>query len=828
MAARERLVMVGNGMAGMAFIEKLLEEAPDRYDITVFGEEPHPNYNRILLSSALASETDWTSLTLHSMEWYEVHEIHLQKGVRVEEIRCEEKVVVDRQGRRTPYDTLVLATGSRAFVPPIPGLDKEGVHVFRTLEDCREIQRSSKTSAGTAAVIGGGLLGLEAARGLKDLGMKTTVVHLAPWLMERQLDAPAGAALFRALQQQGIHVRLSAETVEIYGGQRVEGLRLKCGTEIDADVLVVAAGITPNTELAQTAGIRCNRGIVVSDIMLTSDPDIFALGECCEHRGVCYGLVAPLYEQAAVLAGRLSGSESSSYHGSHVATKLKVSGVDVFSAGNIEDDVAATVLRFEDTSRGVYRKTVVKDERLVGAILVGDVSSAALLQDLVMSGRPLNGEVESLFGLGNGNLSADEASPYVDTLSDDAIVCGCNGVTKGEIVQAIDEGDLRTRKEVAACTNASRSCGGCGALVDQLLASVHGESAALPPEKTPLCDCTTLSRDEIVAAIGDRKLLSVRKAMAYLEWTTEGCARCRPAINYFILMRWPGEHEDDPQSRFVNERVHANVQRDGTYSVVPRMYGGVTTPDELERIAAVARKYDVPLLKVTGGQRIDLLGIAKEDLPAIWEELDMPSGFAYAKAVRTVKTCVGSDFCRFGTRDSVGLGIRIEKTFEGLWTPAKVKMAVNACPRNCAESLIKDVGLIAVDLAWEIYVGGNGGVKVRVGERLCSVEDDDEVLEIIAAFLQVYREEADYNQRTSAWCAAVGIDYLRERVVEDTSSRAELVARMKKALAYCDDPWRMNARKLKERDPEVLREYRPLDISTGPQKAPILISETTT
>ena len=814
MADRKRLVLVGNGMAGMAFVEKLVKQSPDRYAITIYGDEPHPNYNRILLSSALSGELDLHSLTIHPLEWYDLHGIELRKGVRIEEVRCEERALVDQHGQRTPYDVLVLATGSRAFVPPIPGLDKEGVHVFRTLEDCAAIQGAAKTSTGNSAVIGGGLLGLEAAHGLKELGLKTTVVQFAPWLMERQLDAPAATALLRALHKQGISVRLGAETAELFGGRRVEGLRLKCGAEIEADVVVVAAGITPNANLARNAGIRCGRGVIVSDFMQTSDPYVYAVGECCEHRGVCYGLVAPLYEQAGVLAENLAGVAALPYRGSQVATKLKVSGVDVFSAGKIDEDASLDVIRFEDTSRGAYRKVLVKDGRLAGAILVGDVSAAALLQDLIVSGRPINGECERVFGLANASSAENSAAQNVEALADSAVVCGCNGVTKGVIVQAICERGLKTRKEVASCTNASRSCGGCAPLVDQILSSINGATTVRSPEKTPLCDCTPLSRDEIVAAIRAHKLLSVRKAMACLEWRTEGCARCRPAINYFIAMCWPGENEDDAQSRFVNERVHANIQRDGTYSVVPRMYGGVTTPDELERIAAVARKYKVPLLKVTGGQRLDLLGVSKKDLPAIWEELDMPSGFAYAKAIRTVKTCVGNNFCRFGTRDSVGLGIRIEKTFEGLSTPAKVMMAVNACPRNCAESLIKDVGLIAVDKAWEIYVGGNGGVKVRVAELLCSVENDDDVVDTIAAFLQLYREEADYNQRTSAWSAVAGIQYLRDRVVEDKSSRAELIARMKRALEHCNDPWRARARKFKENDPDVHREYAYLEGTT--------------
>jgi nitrite reductase (NADH) large subunit len=394
----------------------------------------------------------------------------------------------------------------------------------------------------------------------------------------------------------------------------------------------------------------------------------------------------------------------------------------------------------------------------------------------------------------------------------DAIICGCNGVSKGAIVAAIHSQGLKTRKEVAACTNASRSCGGCGPQVDALIKMVHGDTVVAAPTKKPLCDCTMMSRDEVVTAIRELHLTSVRETMSALGWSTEGCGVCRPAINYFVTMCWPGENEDDPRSRFINERVHANIQRDGTYSVVPRMYGGVTTPDELRRIAEVAQRHEVPLVKVTGGQRIDLLGIKKEMLPSIWKELDMPSGFAYAKAVRTVKTCVGSTFCRFGTKDSIGLGIRIEKTFENLWTPAKVKMAVNGCPRNCAESLIKDVGLIAVDKAWEIYVGGNGGVKIRVAELLCTLEDEDEVIEVIAAFLQLYRREANYNERTSHWCEQVGIDYIKRCVVENLEHRRELAADMHKALDNRVDPWKDRAERFERGDVQVVNEFAPISV----------------
>jgi nitrite reductase (NADH) large subunit len=797
---KQKLVLVGNGMAGIAFLEKLLQHDRERYDVTVFGAEKYPNYNRIQLTPVLAGQMGWDDIILNPESWYSDNNVRLHLGVQVDKIDRDARVVTGTGGITESYDRLVIATGSNPIMLPIPGADKEGVIVFRTIDDCKYME----TAAGhfqSAAVIGGGLLGLEAARGLKNLGMDVTVVHLAPWLMERQLDAEGGAYLARAIRRQEIKVLLSTQTTEILGNGRVEALRFKDGSELECDLVVMAVGIKANLKLAQEAGLECRRGIVVDDFLRTSDPAVYAVGECVEHRGTCYGLVAPLYEQGRVLAAHLAEKHTPPYTGSIVSTKLKVSGVDVFSAGNFEEDEHCDLLRVIDSGLGVYKKAVVKDGRLIGAVLVGEIAQAAALEQLVRSGRLLNGERATLLSEPAKGPAPEDDPADLMNLPGDTIICGCNGVSKGTIIEAIHGRNLRSRKDVAACTGASRSCGGCGPQVEAFIRLIHGESAAPVLKCKPLCDCTDLSRDEVVRAIRERHLTAVRETMNVLGWSTEGCSTCRPAINYFLTMCWPGENEDDPRSRIANERVHANIQRDGTFSVIPRIYGGVTTPDELMRIAQVAKKYNVPTVKITGGQRIDLLGIKKEQLP-----------HAYAKAVRTVKTCVGSDWCRFGTRDSIGMGIRIEKTFENLWTPAKVKMAVNGCPRNCAESLVKDVGLIAVDTAWEIYVGGNGGVRVRTAELLCTVEDEDEAIDVIGAFLQLYREEANYNERTAVWCEHVGMEYVRQRVVEDKDGRRRLVDRIQKALQNRADPWKDRVRKMHEGNADVMREYAPLAV----------------
>lgn len=782
---REKLVLIGNGMAGINTIEHILKLAPHKYDITVFGTEPYPNYNRILLSYVLQGNAKVEDIFLNSWAWYEENGIALHAGDTVIAIDAAAKTVTSSRGVTVKYDKLIVATGSNPFMLPLPGADKEGVMAYRTIRDC-ELMTEAAQSHKRAVVIGGGLLGLEAARGLLNLGMQVNVVHITDCLMERQLDPTASKLLQKALEEQGMRFLLSKQSAEIVGGKRVSGLKFKDGSVAAADLVVMAVGIRPNVEIAKRAGIEVLQGIVVDDYLRTSVPDVYAVGECAQHRGVAYGLVAPLYEQGAVLAKHLAGAPAAPYEGSLVYTKLKVSGVDVFSGGQFMDGEDTKAVRIHDEFSGIYKKVLVRGTKIVGAVLFGDTSESTRLMQMIRDETDISGrELTALLKESDGGASSSAAD-----LPDDAVICGCNGVSKGTICSAIRERGLTTVDEVKNCTSASRSCGGCKPLVGELLAHVLGDSYDQSAAKETICGCTELGRDELLEEIRVKGLTHVREVMSVLGWKQpEGCSKCRPALNYYLSMLNPAQYQDDRTSRFVNERMHANIQKDGTYSIVPRMYGGVTNPSELKRIAEVAEKYDVPTVKLTGGQRIDLLGIKKEDVPRIWEELGMPSGYAYGKAIRTVKTCVGADYCRFGTADSMGMGIRMEKRFERLNTPAKVKMAVSGCPRNCAESGIKDLGVVAIDGGWELYAGGNGGVKVRAGELLVTVKTEDDVIEYTEAYLQYYRETGKYGERTSEWLIRLGIEHVRE-VLQDVEERRALCGRMDAALAATRDPWK--------------------------------------
>ncbi|HLA79561.1 MAG TPA: nitrite reductase large subunit NirB [Vicinamibacteria bacterium] len=797
MKQAERLVVVGNGMAALACLEKLIEWAPQAFAITVYGEEPYPNYDRVRLPAALAEGLAPEELILNPLGWYRAHDVDLRLGVRASAIDRDARVVEGSDRSRTPYDRLILATGSRPILLPLPGIDKDGVYSFRTLDDCERLRVGAERSA-RAVVVGGGLLGLEAAAGLRRLGLEVTVVHLLDGLMERQLDLPGSRYLERALAAQGIRILLGRTAAALLGNGRVEALALADGEVLPAELVVMAVGIRPDRELAQRAGLACRRGVVVDDRMGTSDPRVYALGECAEHRGICYGMVKPLYQQARVLAARLAEVAVPAYLGSRVSSRLKVSGIKVFSAGQHLEAAGDQVVRFEDAGRNVYKKLILREGRLLGAVLVGDDSEAADLDDLIENGQPV-----SLAGPLAGPSRAAQASAGCSE-SPDTVICGCNGVSRRAILEAVEAHRLTTRADVARITGASRACGGCGPQVDALLRLTVEQAG---PAGRPLCACTHLTRQEVLAAIRGRRPQSVPGVMRDLRWSGDGCSACRPALAYFLTLCWPQHPGDLGASRHVNERVHANIQKDGTYSVVPRIYGGVTTPGALIRLAQVAERFEVPLLKITGGQRLALLGVRKRDLPAVWAALAMPSGFAYAKAVRTVKTCVGSAYCRFGTRDSLDLGIRLERAFEGLWMPAKVKMGVAGCPRNCAESLIKDVGLLGTERGWQIQVGGNGGTEVRQAELLASVEGNEEVVELVGAFLQLYREQADYGERTSRWCSRLGIEEIRRRVVEDVSNRRALLARLEPALSSRVDPWRERVQGLRTRESGVRREY---------------------
>ncbi len=809
--SKMKLVMVGNGMAGMRTLEELLKAAPGMYDITVFGDEPHPNYNRIMLSPVLAGEQTVEQIVLNSRDWYAENGITLHTGKKVAKIDRRARCVETDSGTRAPYDRLLLATGSRPFVLPVPGARLPGVLGFRDIADVEAMIRAS-TESRHAVVIGGGLLGLEAANGLKLRGMDVSVVHIGAWLLERQLDEPAARLLQQSLEEKGLRFLLQKHTAELVQGEsgRVCAVKFKDGETIPADLVVMAVGIRPNTELAESAGLHCNRGLVVNDTMQTFDPRIYAVGECVSHRGIAYGLVAPLFEQAKVCANHLAEHGVARYIGSMTSTRLKVSGIDLFSAGDFTGGEGTESLVYSDAAAGSYKKLVIKGNKLVGACIYGETLDGAWYFDLLREGTDISQLRKNiLFGQSHLGDAGHGPAERVAALPDTAEICGCNGVCKGDIVSAIRDKKLFTLDEVRAHTKASASCGSCTGLVEALLAHTAGGDYSAAPSKKPLCGCTEHSHDEVRATIVEQKLKTMADTMRFLEWKTpDGCGKCRPALNYYLLCAWPTGYWDDAQSRYINERAHGNIQKDGSFSVVPRMWGGLTNPQELRAIADVAEKFKVPEMKVTGGQRIDLFGVKKEDLPAMWADLaaaGFVSGHAYGKAMRTVKTCVGSTWCRFGTQDSTGLGVKLEQLTWGSWMPHKFKLAVSGCPRNCAEATIKDFGVVCVDSGYELHVGGNGGIKVRVTDLLCKVETEAQVLEYCAAFTQLYREEAHYLERTAPWVERVGLAHVKAKVVDDAASRKALAERFLVSQKPAQvDPWKARA------EGEARHEFTPI------------------
>ncbi|MFZ3127929.1 MAG: nitrite reductase large subunit NirB, partial [Rhodoferax sp.] len=745
---KSKLVMIGNGMAGVRTLEELLKIAPDLYEVTVFGAEPHPNYNRILLSPVLAGEQTLDEIVLNSWDWYKDNHITLHAGKKVVEVDRIKRIVRAEDGTEAEYDRLLLCTGSNPFILPVPGKELDGVIAYRDIADTEAmIDAASKYKH--AVVIGGGLLGLEAANGLMLRGMDVTVVHVMPTLMERQLDTVAGKMLQKSLEDRGLKFLIGAQTQALVGGEngRVKAIQFKDGTEVAADLVVMAVGIRPNTDLAEAMRLHCNRGIVVNDTMqTTTDARIYSVGECAAHRGIAYGLVAPLFEQAKVAANHLAQYGIGQYKGSLTSTKLKVTGIDLFSAGDFTGGEGTEELVMSDPYGGVYKKLVIKDDKLVGACLYGDTVDGSWYFKLLRDGRNVSDIRDKLmFGESNLGEGGHEGQSKAAAMKDSDEVCGCNGVTKGTICKAIKEKGLFTLDEVKKHTKASASCGSCTGLVEQILMATAGGDYSATPKTKAMCGCTEYGHQAVRDAIRANKLVTIASVFSFLEWKTpNGCASCRPAVNYYLISTWPKEAKDDPQSRYINERSHANIQKDGTYSVIPRMWGGETTSSELRRIADVVDKYKIPTVKVTGGQRIDLLGVKKEDLPAVWKDIGMPSGHAYAKALRTVKTCVGSEWCRMGTQDSTQMGKDLERAMWRMYAPHKVKFAVSGCPRNCAEAGIKDVGIIGVDSGWEMYVAGNGGIKTEVAHFLVKLKTAAEVLEYTGAFCELYRQEGWY------------------------------------------------------------------------------------
>ncbi|TAH12643.1 MAG: NAD(P)/FAD-dependent oxidoreductase [Curvibacter sp.] len=792
---KSKLVMIGNGMAGVRTLEELLKVAPDLYDITVFGAEPHPNYNRILLSPVLAGEQTLDEIVLNSFAWYAENNITLHAGKKVVEVDRVKRVVKASDGTEAEYDRLLICTGSNPFMLPIPGKDLEGVIAYRDIADTNAMIDAA-TKYKNAVVIGGGLLGLEAANGLMLRGMTVRVVHVMPTLMERQLDSVAGGLLRKSLEARGLQFVMGAQTQELVGGEdgRVKSIKFKDGSEVPADLVVMAVGIRPNTELASSMRLHVDRGIVVTDTMQTvTDARIYSVGECAAHRGIAYGLVAPLFEQAKVAANHLALYGIGRYTGSLTSTKLKVTGIDLFSAGEFQGGEGTEEIVMSDPFGGVYKKLVIKNDKLVGACMYGDTVDGSWYFKLLRDGRSIADIRDKLmFGESGSNIGdvGHQGQNKAAAMADSDEVCGCNGVTKGTICKAIRDKGLFTLDEVKKHTKASASCGSCTGLVEQIIMFTAGGDYSATPKTKAMCSCTDHGHQAVRDAIVAHKYLTIAQVQQGLGWKTpNGCASCRPALNYYVTSSWPKEAKDDPQSRFINERSHANIQKDGTYSVIPRMWGGETTAAELRRIADAADKYKVPTIKVTGGQRIDLLGVKKEDLVGIWKDIGMPSGHAYAKALRTVKTCVGSEWCRMGTQDSTQMGKDLERAMWRMYAPHKVKFAVSGCPRNCAEAGIKDVGVIGVDSGWEMYVAGNGGIKTEVAHFLVKVKTAAEVLEYTGAFCELYRQEGWYLERTVHYVNRVGLDYVKKRILEDHEGRKALWERLQFALDGEPDPW---------------------------------------
>ncbi|TIT65405.1 MAG: NAD(P)/FAD-dependent oxidoreductase [Mesorhizobium sp.] len=789
----EKLVIIGNGMAPGRMLEHLLEQAPGRYAVTIFNAEPRVNYDRIMLSPVLSGEKAYEEIIIHGDGWYIKHGITLYKGHKIVAIDRTAKTITSDHGVTEPYDKLVIATGSVPFIIPVPGHNLPGVLTYRDLDDVQAMMLAAQSRA-KAVVIGGGLLGLEAAAGLNAQGMDVTVLHVMPTLMERQLDPAAGYLLQRAVEERGIKVITKANTQAITGNGKVEQVELADGTIIPATLVVMAVGIRPNAALAKDAGVAVNRGIVVDAGMRSNDPDIFALGECAEVGGMVYGLVAPLYEMARVAAHQLAGDETAAFVHMDTPTKLKVTGIDLFSLGDFADGDDRQEIVLRDASAGVYKRLVLKDDRIIGTVLYGETSDGAWFNDLKKKQTDISQMRDTLiFGQSYQGGAPLDPMAAVAALPDDAEICGCNGVCKGKITSAIAGKGLTSLDDVRAHTKASASCGSCTGLVEKLMVLTLGDTYN-PAAVQPMCSCTTFGHDEVRRLIKAKALKTIPAVMQELEWKTScGCAKCRPALNYYLVCDWPDDYADDYQSRFINERVHANIQKDGTYSVVPRMWGGVTNAAELRAIADVVDKFEIPMVKVTGGQRIDMLGIRKEDLPAVWADLGQAgfvSGHAYAKGLRTVKTCVGSDWCRFGTQDSTGLGIRIEKFMWGSWTPAKVKMAVSGCPRNCAEATCKDVGVICVDSGYEIHFAGAAGLDIKGTEVLGLVRTEDEALEHIVALTQMYREQGRYLERIYKWAKRIGIAEVKRQIMDDGQKRRAYYERFVFSQKFAQvDPW---------------------------------------
>lgn len=770
---KQRLVVIGNGMAGVRCVEEILKQNKHQFDITIIGSEPHVNYNRILLSSVLQGETTFPEITINSIEWYRRYQITLYSGETATKIDTKLKRITTDKNRLISFDKLIFATGSSPFVLPLPGVEKPGVVTFRTIEDCEAILEGAKRFK-KAIVIGGGVLGLEAARGLLNLGLDVKVVHNTDYLMQRQLNAKASSMLQKQLEQQGIGFLLGKVTKEIGGTDRVEEVEFTDGTKVEADLVVMSVGVVPNISLAKESGLTTNRGIVVNDFMETSIPDIYAVGECVEHNGIVYGLVKPLYEQGEVLAKFICDKPVEGYKGSVLSTSLKVPGIDLFSVGDFEENESTKTLTILNEVEDIYKKIVLQGDIIVGAILYGETGQQSKVLDMIVKRKHVNDEDKrSLLH------STDNGASTVKSMKRSEIVCNCNGVTKGAIMEAVQQQGLTTVKEVKQCTKASSSCGGCKLLVTELVDYIHSDECDEFIEHKSLCSCTALTEDEVVLQIQQQNLSSLQEVFVELDWRSmEGCSSCAPAISYYLSMIYP---EREGINQAVNPFEDVNIKRlsDGTYSVTPQLLGGKVTSEELKKLANMMDKYKIADIGITPEQRIQLKGIKEESIHAVCSELRLSS--VATNTVRLMNTYFSEQECQCHTDDrSLNLSIELEKELEFLLTPHKLVISVSGCKHKEVDMRTKDICVIGDGLGWEIYVGGSLS-PLKQGELFTVAAHELMAKQMICGLIQYYRETANYLEQLGDWVERVGLIHIREVLFEDTLCE-QLVQRLEAEL----------------------------------------------
>ncbi|WIX04720.1 nitrite reductase large subunit NirB [Pseudomonas sp. AR5] len=804
---RETLIIVGNGMVGHHCVEQLVERgALGRYQVHVYGEERQRAYDRVHLSEYFGGR-DAESLAMCEADYYTSHGVQAHLGVQVLEIDRERREVLTSVGRQ-PYDKLILATGSYPFVPPITGAEGNARLVYRTLDDLDGI-RAAAASARRGVVVGGGLLGLEAANALKSLGLEAHVVEFAPRLMPVQLDDAGGAALKARIEALGVGVHLSRATQDIIVGEEYAyRMNFQDGDFLETDLIVFSAGIRPQDALGRACGLEVGArgGVVVDNDCRTSDPAIFAVGECAAWNGSVFGLVAPGYTMARTVAAQLAGEAHTPFTGADMSTKLKLLGVDVGSIGDAHGATPGSKsYRFIDEASASYRRLVVSPDgkTVIGAVLVGDNSYYDTLLQYAQNGIKLPAEPSSLI------LPAGEGAAALgaDALPDSATICSCHNVSKGAVCCQVEAG-VTDLGELKAATKAATGCGGCSALLKQVFE--HELAARGVEVDKSLCEHFAYTRQELYGIVRVEGIRRFEELLAKHGRGHVGCDICKPAVGSILASCW-NQPITDPALiplQDTNDTFMANMQKNGTYSVVPRIPGGEITPEGLIAIGQVAKKYDL-YTKITGGQRIDLFGAQLHQLPDIWGELiaaGFETGHAYGKSLRTVKSCVGSTWCRYGVQDSVGMALHLENRYKGLRSPHKIKFAVSGCTRECAEAQSKDVGVIATDKGWNLYVAGNGGMRPRHAELFATDLDDATLIKYIDRFLMFYVRTADKLQRTSVWRESLegGLDYLKAVIIDDSLGlAAELESQMQHVVDTYECEW-ANAIS----DPEKLKRFR--------------------